>query len=116
MAIWRSCASASVTAAFMRLAINVVSPRRASCLTEACPCGFTHDMERPLPECVQHAAIYSRGDGVVDWHDSQEPEPRLNHEVGGTHIGLVYNSRAYGVLARLLAGASPLRLNGKGGR
>jgi hypothetical protein len=56
-----------------------------------------------MPHGVEHASIYTRADGVVDWHDSQETDIRLNHEVGGTHIGLVYNPRAYRVIGQLLA-------------
>jgi pimeloyl-ACP methyl ester carboxylesterase len=73
------------------------------CLKAGCECDFTADARRPLPESVQHAAIYTRGDGVVDWHDARERDPRRNHEVGGTHIGLVYNPRAYRVLGEILA-------------
>jgi pimeloyl-ACP methyl ester carboxylesterase len=73
------------------------------CLKAGCECDFTADARRPLPDSVQHAAIYTRGDGVVDWHDARERDPRRNHEVGGTHIGLVYNPRAYRVLGNILA-------------
>jgi pimeloyl-ACP methyl ester carboxylesterase len=73
------------------------------CLTSACGCGLVKDMRRSLPPGVEHAAIYTRGDGVVDWHDARERDPRRNFEVGGTHVGLVYNPRAYRVLGELLA-------------
>jgi hypothetical protein len=56
-----------------------------------------------MPDEVDHAAIYTRADGVVDWHHSQEHEAHLNHEVGGTHVGLVYNPRAYKTMGDLLA-------------
>lgn len=75
------------------------------CLTADCGCGVVQDAEKPLPRSVHHAAIYSRGDGVVDWHESVERDSRRNHEVGGTHIGLVYNPKAYRVLGDLLAQA-----------
>jgi hypothetical protein len=63
------------------------------------------DSEKSLPRSIHHAAIYSRGDGVVDWHESVERDSRRNYEVGGTHIGLVYNPRAYRVLGDLLSQA-----------
>lgn len=69
--------------------------------TPGCGCQLNVD-HTPLPETIQRAAIYTRADGVVDWHDARKSDPRRNHEVGGTHIGLVYNPRAYRVLARLL--------------
>ena len=73
------------------------------CLTSGCACDFLEDARRPMPENVRHAAIYTRADGVVDWHDSREKDPRRNHEVGGTHIGLVHNPRAYKALGEILA-------------
>lgn len=73
------------------------------CLKAGCECDFTADARRPLPGNVQHAAIYTRGDGVVDWHDARENDPRRNHEVQGTHVGLVFNPRAYRVLGNILA-------------
>ena len=90
------------TAALVRLAVQPWATGDR-CLTESCSCLFGKAMSDPLPAHVQHAAIFSQEDGVVDWHDSVEADPRLNHEVGGTHVGLVFNPRAYAVLARLLA-------------
>ncbi len=87
----------------VQAARSVLSPEEGRCLTDRCPCGFARDVTRPLSACVRHSAIYTRADGVVDWHDSQEADPGLNHEVGGTHIGLVFNPRAYQVLAEVLA-------------
>ena len=72
--------------------------------TPTCGCRMTVD-KTPLPEYIHRAAIYTRADGVVDWHDARKRDPRRNHEVGGTHIGLVYNPRAYQVLGELLAEA-----------
>ena len=95
-----------VAAAFVRLTLSTLTVQQDDCLTEQCRCGFAQQTPRPLPGSIHHAAIFSQADGVVDWHDSQEPDPRLNHEVGGTHIGLVYNPRAYRVLAELLAEAA----------
>jgi triacylglycerol lipase len=74
------------------------------CIEAGCRCGCSQE-DRPLPAGISHAAIYTRADGVVDWHDARERDSRRNHEVGGTHIGLVYNSRASEVLGRLLARA-----------
>jgi pimeloyl-ACP methyl ester carboxylesterase len=85
------------------VAVHAAMAMVTDCMTDHCTREFERDISRPLPNDIHHAAIYSRGDGVVDWHDSQEDEPERNHEVGGTHIGLVYNPRAYRVLANLLA-------------
>jgi len=91
------------TAVAVNTALSLASADMRGCMTERCACGFGRDVAAPLSEDIHHAAIYTRADGVVDWHDAQEVDPALNHEVGGTHIGLVYNSRAYKVLGELLA-------------
>jgi pimeloyl-ACP methyl ester carboxylesterase len=75
---------------------------RDQCFNSGCACDFLEDANRPLPADIRHDAIYTRDDGVVDWHDSAETEERRNHEVGGTHIGLVYNPRAYKALGHIL--------------
>lgn len=77
-----------------------------ACLTSACECLTPGDEVHCPPPSVHHAALYSRDDGVIDWRNCLEPEPSLNHEVGGTHIGLVFNARAYRIVAELLAQAS----------
>ena len=90
--------------ALVRLVVQVPAVEgHGRCFTDQCGCDFGRTLAGPLPASVEHAAIYSRRDGVVDWHDSLEADPRLNHEVGGTHIGLVFNPRAYRVLGDLLA-------------
>lgn len=67
-----------------------------------CECGADHCIPTPPPS-VRRAALYSRNDGVIDWRNCLEPDPSLNYEVGGTHIGLVFNPRAYRAIADLLA-------------
>lgn len=78
-----------------------VRGRKCHCFTPDCSCGFTEAAARDLPRSIKHAAIYTRADGVVDWHDATEDHPRRNHEVGGTHLGLPYNWRAYRALGHI---------------
>jgi pimeloyl-ACP methyl ester carboxylesterase len=70
-----------------------------------CGCNVMSDAGKDLPEGVDHAAIFTRSDGVIDWHDAREADPERNFEVSGTHLGLVCNQQAYRVLGRLLASA-----------
>ena len=74
-----------------------------ACLSSGCECYTPAQAVLCPPATVHHAAVYSHEDGVIDWRNCIEPEPSLNHEVGGTHIGLVFNARAYRVVAELLA-------------
>ncbi len=67
-----------------------------------CECASDHCVPTPLPS-IRRAALYSRDDGLIDWRNCLEPDPSLNHEVGGTHIGLVFNPHVYRIVAELLA-------------
>jgi hypothetical protein len=73
------------------------------CMTSGGDCGLQADATTRMPSSVQHAAIYTRFDGVVDWQNALERDGKRNFEVGGSHVGLVFNPRAYRVLAQLLA-------------
>ncbi len=75
------------------------------CYTERCECLADQPQVRCLPSSVHHAALYSRSDGVIPWRNCLEPEPALNYEVGGSHLGLVFNPRVYRIVAGLLAEA-----------
>ncbi len=71
-------------------------------LRDDCECAADHCVPTPAPS-IRRAALYSRDDGMIDWRNCLEPDPSLNHEVGGTHIGLVFNPRVYRIVAKLLA-------------
>jgi len=87
----------------LRAALSALSMNAPECLTDRCACGFLRTLGQPLAKSIRHDAVYTRGDGVVDWHDAQELDADLNHEVDGTHIGLVFNPAVYRLLADLLA-------------
>lgn len=74
------------------------------CLSERCECLAGYEASAPPPG-VRRAAVYTRSDGVVPWTICLEPEPDLNYDVGGSHLGLAFNPRAYRVVAELLAEA-----------
>lgn len=75
------------------------------CYTGHCTCNFVNSLTNNLPEDVQVTAIYSRTDGVVDWHSCVTGDPHCDFEIPGTHIGMVFNSTVYQVIARRLAEA-----------
>jgi pimeloyl-ACP methyl ester carboxylesterase len=76
------------------------SPR---CLTESCDCPFAQDFTRPFPsDDVRLTSIYSRGDGVVRWQAAIAPDAECV-EVAGSHVGLVFNRKAYHAVAVALA-------------
>lgn len=100
-------------AGFLRKSVEPFWPAKAGatrglgiCHTERCECLADQPQLRYLPPSVHHAALFSHSDGVIPWRNCLEPEPALNYEVGGSHIGLVFNPRAYRIIAGLLAEAS----------
>jgi triacylglycerol lipase len=77
--------------------------RNPACLTEACDCAFTRHYAAPFPrDQVRLTSIYSKGDGVVCWERSIVPEAD-NVEVTGSHVGLIFNRKAYRAIAAALA-------------
>ena len=54
-------------------------------------------------------AIYSKTDGIVDWHNCINEDPAFNFEVKSTHGGMAFNVEVYRLLALRLHEAS----NGK---
>jgi hypothetical protein len=59
-------------------------------------------MQAELPRGVSETCIYTRTDGVVDWHTCATRGSR-KIEVTGTHVGLIWNPEVYREIGRLLA-------------
>lgn len=74
-----------------------------SCGTGHCTCGFVRNMMQPQDTAPPQFAIYSKGDGVVDWTSCIEDDEQCNAEVRGTHVGMVYNADVFRALGRRLA-------------
>ncbi|MDE3094904.1 MAG: alpha/beta fold hydrolase [Chloroflexota bacterium] len=68
-----------------------------------CSCELADALAQPLAPGIRRTAIFSRRDGVVDWRTSMEGDASVDVEVGGTHIGLAVNPRAYAAIALALA-------------
>lgn len=77
------------------------SPRR--CATSRCSCAFARSLRRKWLKSITQNAIYTRQDGIVDWRYCRTGDPRLDIEVGGTHIGLLFNPTTYLRIAQCLA-------------
>ena len=59
----------------------------------------------PTPPPVPTTALYSKQDGVVSWQacvELQEDEIHQNIEVGGTHLGMGYNTFVWEILENRL--------------
>ncbi len=77
-----------------------------ACYSGFCSCDFFKSLRRPLPKSVMEAAIYTKADGVVDWHCCVNGDSNTDIEVQGTHVGLVFNPQVYRHVASVLAAAS----------
>ncbi len=73
------------------------------CHTGRCTCNFVDSLRRDVPSSVLETTIYTREDGVVDWHYCVTGDPEVDCEVPGTHLGLAFNAAVYAVIAERLA-------------
>ena len=80
------------------------------CATSRCSCTFACSLRRKWPRSVAQTAIYTPDDGIVDWRYCLTGDPRVDVEVGGTHVGLIVNSTTYLRIGERLAEA---RLRGR---
>jgi triacylglycerol lipase len=73
------------------------------CLTDGCTCAFTIDLSSRFPDDrVRLTSIYSKGDGVVRWEGCLVPYADCV-EVTGSHVGLIFNRKAYRAVGHALA-------------
>ena len=73
------------------------------CYTGRCTCNFVDSLRRDVPDSMLQTAIYTRYDGIVDWHYCMTNNPKNNFKVTGTHIGMAFNAAAYSIIAKRLA-------------
>jgi triacylglycerol lipase len=77
--------------------------RSRACVSAACDCTFARAFAAPFPEHeVRATSVYSKGDGVVRWQSQVVPYADCI-EVAGSHVGLVFNRKAYRAIAAALA-------------
>jgi triacylglycerol lipase len=81
------------------------------CLRGDCCHAFRGALEARFPEHIPWTALYSRSDGIVDWHACVDPEASECVEVRATHCGMALNAGVYREVARALNGiAQPVTL------
>jgi triacylglycerol lipase len=76
-----------------------------NCYTARCTCDFLNHLRCDVPLSVLRTAIYTKDDGVADWRYCMSGDSKIDFEVPGTHIGLVFNASAYTIIAKRLAEA-----------
>ena len=74
-----------------------------SCLRGACCEPFRADLPAAFPRRRALRVVYSRSDGIVDWHACLDPAADAHTEVRASHCGMALSEDVY----RLLAGTLP---------
>lgn len=75
----------------------------SSCAEGPCCEGFWDDLAAPLPRHVEAVSVFSRSDGIVDWHSCLDPHCR-HVEVRSSHCGMSVHPSVYRLLSELLDG------------
>lgn len=78
------------------------------CLRGDCCETFRTAVTGPFPDNVQWLALFSRTDGVVDWHACLDPAATDLVEVAASHCGMALNAGVYREIAAALAGRQPV--------
>jgi len=74
---------------------------KQSCLRGECCTPFTDDLLGAFPKRVRYISIYSKSDGVVDWHSCLDPAAE-HMEVTASHIGMAVSVPVYRAVADAL--------------
>jgi pimeloyl-ACP methyl ester carboxylesterase len=77
-----------------------------ACRSGSCCSQAREDATAPWPERVAFTSIYSRSDGIVDWHACLDPRAR-HVEVRSSHVGMSVNAAVFEVVADALAQTEP---------
>jgi pimeloyl-ACP methyl ester carboxylesterase len=73
----------------------------SSCREGECCESFNAQLCAPLPEGIEALAVYSRSDGIVDWHACLDPYAE-QVEVDSSHCGMSVHPAVYRELDRVL--------------
>jgi pimeloyl-ACP methyl ester carboxylesterase len=76
---------------------------KASCLFGKCCRTYWDDLQAPFPEEVGFLSVYSKTDGVVDWHACLDPGAERIVEIEASHMGMAVNAHGYREIADALA-------------
>src|SRR3954447_9510567 len=75
---------------------------KRSCLADECCASFWEQLAAPLPKGVGFVSIYSRSDGIVDWHACLDPAADELVEISSSHCGMAVNPAAWRAIANAL--------------
>src|SRR5215213_60397 len=75
---------------------------KRSCIDGHCCSSFWEDLAAPLPRSVGLVSVYSKSDGVVDWHACLDPHATKLVEVDASHCGMAVSRSAWRAVAEAL--------------
>jgi triacylglycerol lipase len=75
---------------------------KRSCLEGECCASFWEQLAAPPEKSVGFVSVYSRSDGIVDWHACLDPTADELVEISGSHIGMAVNPAAWRAVAKAL--------------
>ena len=77
---------------------------KRSCIDGDCCSSFWEDLAKPLPRGIGLVAVYSKSDGVVDWHSCLDPHATRLVEIHASHCGMAVSRSAWRAVAEALEG------------
>jgi triacylglycerol lipase len=75
---------------------------KRSCLEGECCASFWDDLAGPLADGIPLVSVYSKSDGVVDWHSCLDPDATELVEIRASHCGMAVSKGAWHALAQAL--------------
>ncbi len=75
---------------------------KRSCIRGDCCASFWEDLAGPLAAGIPLVAVYSKSDGVVDWHSCLDPHASELVEIRTSHCGMAVSRSAWRVVAEAL--------------
>ena len=91
---------------------------KRSCLDGDCCTVFWDDLAAPLPPGVGFVSVYSRSDGIVDWHACLDPAPTSRWRSRASHCGMAVQPGGWRAVADALERfrGAPRRAGGRRSR
>jgi pimeloyl-ACP methyl ester carboxylesterase len=75
---------------------------KRSCLNGDCCSSFWEDLAGPLAAGIPLVSVYSKSDGVVDWHSCLDPHATELVEIRASHCGMAVSAAAWRAVAEAL--------------
>lgn len=83
--------------------LGVPRTMTTDCVGGPCARQSFEESRQPMPAGVEFTAIYSRRDGVVDWHACIDPEAGAQVEVRTSHVGMAVDPSVITAVSEALA-------------